>query len=78
MTESESNVLTVSKWQPLSTAPMDGTWVLAYDGKSPWPDDVEETYFIARYQNGGWNIALDGQPTLFTHWMPLPEPPAST
>ena len=61
-------------WQPIETAPKDGTWVLLY-------------HFHARisdwYWDGDkWNSDVlewsDDQAELApTHWMPLPTPPRS-
>ena len=62
------------KWQPIDTAPKDGTRVLLTDGKftqiglwCQWlsvPGNPEEWF----YEGGrGWNDP--------THWMPLPTPP---
>ena len=68
----------MSEWQPIETAPRDGTWVLVCGngwavttawyamnervGKAYWKADTE------------WDddYLADRLPT---HWMPLPEPP---
>jgi hypothetical protein len=72
----------MTSWQPIETAPKDGSWVLGYDAKSAYPDMACETMWIVRHGNGGgwsggrdWEILLDGQYCKPTHWMPLPEPP---
>ena len=75
-------------WQPIETAPKDGSWVLVFD-----PSNIDESYEVrpvsaqwTEDMNGGktdwhWQFAwFDGgyfgdcEPT---HWMPLPEPPQS-
>jgi len=63
-----------SNWQPISTAPKDGTAVLTFQ-ESPltggkmkvalWRDDTVPK---------GWSASEDAP----THWMPLPVPPNST
>jgi hypothetical protein len=79
------------KWQPIETAPKDGTRVLAY-----WPDvlannsatQVESWYgprgheqMLLTWQSGEmqlvWQSAFEWAdgPNAPTHWMPLPEPP---
>lgn len=63
-------------WQPIETAPKDGTWIWAY-----WPEAI----FEDRQCPAVWEYHVDGyrwtdpadskefvQPT---HWMPLPAPP---
>lgn len=66
-------------WQPIETAPKDGTLVLAWC-VHPFRRYGGEGYegpVIAHWTNhndGGWTwYGLTGQ---FTHWMPLPQPPA--
>jgi hypothetical protein len=63
-------------WQPIETAPKDGSFVLAYNAGSMFQDMVEETMWIVQFSGGRWRIALDGQSAQPTHWMPLPAPPA--
>lgn len=51
------------EWQPIETAPRDGTWVLC------WGPDCE--HGIAWFPpNPCWAEYPE-----YTHWMPLPEPP---
>lgn len=67
-------------WQPIETAPKDGTPVLGWDGDCMttvqwwWPS-------IGTPADGYWDLvcagmyASDGE-WAPTHWMPLPPPPA--
>ena len=58
-------------WQPIQTAPTDGTEVLAWCAG-------HETHRIAWFEMGLWWRAVgDGSQTNIqaTHWMPLPQPP---
>ena len=70
------------EWQPIETAPKDGTTILLYVGK--FCDD----YAVAFWYGDYWHVGLKeyarytdrydfefGNPT---HWMPLPEPPNAT
>lgn len=51
-------------WQPIKTAPKDGTWVLC------WGEDAK--HGVAKfYPNPIWAEYPE-----YTHWMPLPAPPA--
>lgn len=69
-------------WQPIETAPRDGTKVLLWIGK-PW-SKVEIARFYPPWDN--WQVgAIPADPAreeiygignaLPTHWQPLPEPP---
>lgn len=71
-------------WQPIETAPKDGSQVLLFLG-SPW-DAVEMAHWYEPWQN--WQRG-DDQPNPFrdeycgigcnvpTHWQPLPAPPTA-
>lgn len=67
-------------WQPIETAPRDGTAVLGYwsrpHGLADIPSD-ESNYGITAYLNFEW-VSADDDEVFYsppTHWMPLPEPP---
>lgn len=63
----------MSAWQPIETAPKDGTRIMAYIAR------IEHTLIIY------WEPDTDSEPhwsdeegfewTDLTHWMPLPDPP---
>ncbi len=58
-------------WQPIETAPKDGTEVLVWDGygvKIAWWEPYRRT------TGGVWFYDGDNY-TWPTHWMPLPEEP---
>jgi len=56
-------------WQPIETAPRDGTWVLLYSPNENQPA-------VAYFNGHAWDDNGDGgfwfEPT---HWMPLPPKP---
>ena len=62
------------KWQPIETAPKDGTHILGYD---PSLFGVWVTW----WESDGWFISAESQDGMgyenmpVTHWMQLPEPP---
>lgn len=60
------------KWQPISTAPKDGTVILGALIGSDVPQSI-------RYVNGGWHLSWDDYRVAGidgpTHWMPLPGSP---
>lgn len=59
------------EWQPIATAPRDGTKILVWR-------EAELGYAGRRigvdkwHKNRWWHSRLNMQPT---HWMPLPDPP---
>ena len=58
-------------WQPIDTAPSDGTKFLAY-----WPPSLEDTqYAICHFSFGVIWPSWIGKDNMPTHWMPLPTPP---
>ena len=64
----------VNQWQPIETAPKDGSYILAWSGCWRHP-------FAGRYIGESF-VLIDGadidatQTRYFaTHWMPLPDPP---
>lgn len=63
----------VPKWQPIETAPKDGTEILLWvPGGFVW-------HAVMAFSNGMWADRYTGRPLPFlkvpTHWMPLPKPP---
>ena len=73
-----------SEWQPIETAPKDGTELLLYERRERFIDDdfVEVDYIFSgawnaeSYQGECWECSeyevFSHEPT---HWMPLPEVP---
>ena len=62
------------KWQPIETAPRDGTYILLFGRHSRRGGLIQIT---ARWGGGDWESADDGYGAYIipTHWMPLPDPP---
>ena len=64
------------KWQPIETAPRDGTKFLVLGG--PYLGYVIPVVVDAVFDEGAWwpnqSDWMDG-PLEPTHWMPLPPPP---
>ena len=66
-------------WQPIATAPKDGTFILAHWDAVKYPRGFVES---TRYDIVKWNSAIDewvdddsGEFSEPTHWMPLPPAP---
>ena len=62
----------MSEWEDISTAPKDGTNILAV-----WAERRSPVFGVIYWEGDGWHefdddIDVDGA----THWMPLPSPPA--
>lgn len=72
----------MSGWQPIETAPKDGTQVVGCDTTFAHVTRFEVMYeYVSRGPNirhDGWFYKpVIGGPFMWkpTHWMPLPEPP---
>lgn len=57
-------------WQPIATAPKDGTKILAWC--SEW-----ERVLIIEWTSGVWAIELSDQDAQPTDWQPLPQRPGA-
>ncbi len=68
----------MSEWQPIETAPRDGTHVIvAYDeivGEARF-DDEGGPHAGWYWTDQHWTDAVGGEAFYPTHWQPLPEPP---
>jgi hypothetical protein len=54
------------EWQPIETAPKDGTVIIVY---------APDFFQTAAWVGNGWTNAANSWLGDVTHWMPLPEPP---
>jgi hypothetical protein len=74
----------MSEWQPIETAPKDGTFVDLWFPENGshivsrriascrWKEDLPGgPAWFAQSGGGGWNMGRKA-----THWMPLPSPPS--
>ena len=70
----------VGEWQPIESAPKDGTWILVgADGE----EVMWASYGIAKPWLDGWYSTghrsdSEGPGYTPTHWVPLPQPPAAS
>lgn len=69
------------QWQPIETAPKDGTPILIWQPGNPkhnFGAADDNRYAIGYWRtwepNGGWGNR-NQQTVISTHWMPLPQPP---
>lgn len=84
--------MTRCEWQPIETAPKDGTSVLIHNAIAPglpggvsqecWAGNTCVAAWWASSGNGKWICYMDAveDPQAHfepTHWMPLPSPPLS-
>lgn len=74
----------MADWQPIETAPKDGTEVLLFTRSDVGPekdywesfgDPHFSTVQIGAFEDGKWHQNVIGGAT---HWMPLPSPPGET
>lgn len=56
----------MTDWQPIETAPRDGTVIIVY---------APGLFQTAAWIDGYWTNACESWLDDVTHWMPLPEPP---
>ena len=67
----------MTEWRPIETAPKDGTWFYACRAGQPHTG----TKVAFSHNCGGnpetwWDGSMFYRLSTFTHWMPLPPPPA--
>ena len=69
--KAENESLKRDQWQPIETAPKDGTVFLVCRKHATHP-------LMVRYESSyDWFANYDGEHVYdLTHWMPLPKPPA--
>lgn len=75
----------MSEWQPISTAPRDGTPIIGlrirkYPDGSEYPDGEVMMWEGGNIIKGGWAfmgiiVSMVDDKWLPTHWLPLPSPP---
>ena len=63
-------------WQPIETAPRDGTWMLGYWTHLEGPDECSMS--TVRFSDGCFEDDQHEGVNPPTHWMPLPAPPRET
>lgn len=74
------------EWRTIDSAPKDGTWILAIVA-GDWKPGVPYAPNVVKWGTSadwggwpsGWLAEDDGEliAAHFTHWMPLPNPPAT-
>lgn len=72
--KSEDRVVIWAKWEPIETAPKDGTQILMWrDGRKPFVGHWYEWPMWKDWSEHGIRLKDMHAPT---HWMPIPDPPA--
>jgi hypothetical protein len=70
----------VSDWQPIATAPKDGTHVLLWLSGEGYHGPRRCNVTVGVYTDSGWYYIADGRGGKTSNepsrWMPLPDPPA--
>lgn len=66
----------MSKWQPISSAPTDGTWFMVHDKYCDVPQIVKSVGHQTAILKSFWGSDLLYKAD-FTYWQPIPEPPQS-
>ena len=63
-----------TQWQPISTAPKDGRWILVYFADDLLP--IQSRLSVTRWFGGEWrNDVGDRKLAEANLWQPCPEPP---
>ena len=63
----------MSEWQPIETAPKNGTRVMVIEFNRTDPIPITATCGV---QHGRWHSIPGAYALKPTHWMPLPAPPS--
>ena len=73
LAEALEQALRAQEWQPIETAPRDGTWIQGW-GSGAWCPEMRWSD-----QCDDWVDSYDLEPTNFqpTHWQPIPKPPTT-
>jgi hypothetical protein len=65
----------MTEWQPIDTAPKDGTVIIVYGYKNDRPNVQTHYYQTAAWVGNGWTNASNSWLKDVTHWIALPAPP---
>lgn len=68
----------MSAWQPISSAPKDGTRCLFYSPGNPkaWNENARDSHINVDSRSERWpSFHFQFPEAPYTHWQPLPEPP---
>lgn len=67
----------MSAWQPIDTAPRDGTELLLWGPCRRFPDEgcYRADANVGWWSAGSWITRTPREVCLATHWQPLPAPP---